>query len=596
MTAPALPGHFSPSAADTFESCPRKWHAKYVLKVADEAGPAAEVGTMTHEVLEELCVNPPGGRTPEAAKAISDRLWADMQLNQRRSAWGHVVRALQNLEVTHGDVVSVEERLRVDLAGVPFLGLLDRVDALPSGAVRVLDYKGLALDTPLPTPSGWTTMGAISVGDEVFGEDGRPCRVVAKSSLRSRPCFRLRFDDKSSIIADDEHAWKVESTAYGPLGVVATSDLPGMLRTARKPHQRHVVIPNAAPLELPEADLPVDPWLLGYWLGNGKRVSGEISWGEGAIEAVMAERGHRLGSIQVDKRGMGRSATVLGLRTHLRRLGLLGYKHVPDSYLRASASQRLDLLRGLLDSDGTWNTVRHQAVFVNLDKGLALAVHELAVSLGQRASWWEGRGSGFGRVVHQYRVSFTPAGLVPFLTAKGHDVDPAGTAKSRRRLIVSVEGVPSVPTACIAVDSPDRMYLAGEQMVPTHNTGKRNAGRSNVYLLPKKRTLMLYAAAYEAVHGRPVQEAALVWTATGKVDDFDVDDVEIAGAVRWLRMMWEELEAAVEVDEFEARPGPLCSWCPAAGDCPEGQASIVERVAAGKSVGSFGVPDGDDVA
>ena len=268
MTAPALPGHFSPSAADTFESCPRKWHAKYVLKVADEAGPAAEVGTMTHELLEELCVNPPGGRTPEAAKVISDRLWADMQLNQRRLAWGHVVRALQNLEVTHGDVVSVEERLRVDLAGVPFLGMLDRVDALPSGAVRVLDYK----------------------------------------------------------------------------------------------------------------------------------------------------------------------------------------------------------------------------------------------------------------------------------------------------------------------------------------TGKRNAGRGNVYLLPKKRTLMLYAAAYEAVHGRPVQEAALVWTATGKVDDFDVDDVEIAGAVRWLRMMWGELEHAVEVDEFEARPGPLCSWCPAAGDCPEGQASIVERVAAGKSVGSFGVPDGDDVA
>lgn len=586
------PDHFSPSAAETFESCPKKWFFKYVHRVEDPAGPAARIGSMAHDVLEQVTKLPSGARTPAAALAVADQLWKDDPPPARRAAWGHIARALRDVEVAHGEVIGVELELNVDLGGVPFSGRLDRVDALPSDAARILDYKGLALDTPIPTPSGWTTMAAVEMGDEVFGRDGRPCQVVVKSDIRSRPCFRLSFDDGSSIVADDEHAWAVESTVYGPIGVVATKDLPGMLRTATKRRRRHIAISNAAPLELPEADLPVDPWLLGYWLGNGKCLSGEVTWGEGAIEAVMAERGHQLGKVQVDRRSTGRSATVLGLRTRLRQLGLLGDKHVPDAYLRASASQRLDLLRGLLDSDGTWNKVRRQVVFVNLDKRLALAVYELAVSLGQRASWWEGRGSGFGKIVHQYRVSFTPTGINPFLTAKGSEVDLAGTTQSRRRLILSVEEVPSVPTACIAVDSPDHTYLAGEQMVPTHNTGKR-PGRKD-WLADKMRALLLYCAAYEAVWKRPVHEAALVWTMPFRIDEAVVTDVTVASAVRWFRGVWTELLESLEAEDFEARPGHLCSWCPGVMHCPEGQRAVAvrsketDRSGKPKSIGEHG--------
>jgi replicative DNA helicase len=72
--------------------------------------------------------------------------------------------------------------------------------------------KALALDTPIPTPDGWTTMGEIRVGDVVFDETGVPCRVTATTDVMfERPCYRVRFSDGSSIIADADHLWAVDS-------------------------------------------------------------------------------------------------------------------------------------------------------------------------------------------------------------------------------------------------------------------------------------------------------------------------------------------------------------------------------------------------
>src|SRR5690606_15857985 len=80
--------------------------------------------------------------------------------------------------------------------------------------------KALALDTPIPTPSGWTTMGSLKVGDEVFDESGKRCKVThAFDVLYNRPCYRVRFDDGSEIVADAEHLWvtrteKARRSAY----------------------------------------------------------------------------------------------------------------------------------------------------------------------------------------------------------------------------------------------------------------------------------------------------------------------------------------------------------------------------------------------
>jgi len=362
----------------------------------------------------------------------------------------------------------------VVLEQIGVAGTLDRVYRTADGRLVIGDVKGLALDTQLPTPTGWTTIGAVQVGDQVIGSDGRPCNVVNKSALRERPCYRLRFDDGTTVVADDEHRWAVRTGEARPFTdqILTTAELAASIFGSRGQRQHRVL--NATPLALPDVDLPIDPYVLGLWLGDGKHTSGEITKPiTNGIWAEVQQRGFSLGKPYVDKRTGCATITVLGLRTLLRQSGILGHKHVPNVYLRASERQRLDLLRGLMDSDGSWNKPRRRAQFTSVDKPLAQAVYELVVSLGDRAHLAEVTRKGFGCTVTAFDVTWAPSQHNPFAEpGKAARVRLRDTGRNRHRLIVAVDEIVSVPTQCIAVDSNDHTYLCTEAMVPTHNTGQ----------------------------------------------------------------------------------------------------------------------------
>jgi hypothetical protein len=348
----------------------------------------------------------------------------------------------------------------------------NRTVTLYAGEYVIGDVKGLALTERIPTPDGWTTMGAVQVGDTVFDAYGQPTRVTVKSRAKRIGTYTVRFDDGSSVTCDTEHIWWTstgtrpgEPTAKSMQEVIAT------LRDART-GQAHHRVPVAGPLDLPEADLPIDPYLLGCWLGDGHRRGGQITKGRDLFEILEAD-GHVLGAEQTGK-GDCATRTVQGLTALLREHGLQNDKHIPAVYLRASAAQRTALLRGLMDTDGSWNTARRAATFSTVDKALALQVEELLLSLGQRPNRATVQGRGFGKEVTSYPVSFTPVGLQPFRLPRKADQAAASTkpvTRSTRRVIVSVEPGPDVETACIGVDAPTHTYLAGDRMVPTHNTG-----------------------------------------------------------------------------------------------------------------------------
>ncbi|RLC99086.1 MAG: hypothetical protein DRI46_10100 [Chloroflexi bacterium] len=328
--------------------------------------------------------------------------------------------------------------------------------------LMLVDFKGLPLDTPLPTPTGWTTMGECQVGDQLIGSNGKPCTIQAKSTVKYVPCFKITFDDASTVICDEEHQWKLLSGE-----VVSASDL--------KKNQR---IRVAAPLELPEQNLPIDPYLLGVWLADGKHTSGEITNPDNGIWAEIKRRGFKL-SHDYSKRAKDdkcRVHTVYGFRTLLRENGLLGNKHIPEVYLRASYQQRLDLLQGLLDGDGAANSCRNQACFTSVDKEASKQFLELALSLGQRATMATAQGFGFGKPVTSYPVSFRPHKLMPFKLArkakKALKFKSGGWAW--RRKIRKIESIPAQQTQCVMVDSPDSTYLCTKKMIPTHNSGKRD--------------------------------------------------------------------------------------------------------------------------
>jgi hypothetical protein len=350
--------------------------------------------------------------------------------------------------------------------------------------------KALALDTPIPTPSGWTTMGALKPGDMVFDERGQPCEVLqATDTQHDHDCYEVEFSDETKIVADAGHLWYTEF--HGRPGIRETRDILATLKERTRGDNNHR-IPVAGPLALPEADLPVPPYALGMWLGDGRRANACMSVGGDDANEIMrhlTDSGVECGPTRQDGRN---NVTYFHLRTpgvngrldgrrrgesvqaKMRVLGVLGNKHIPATYLRASEAQRRELLMGLMDSDGHI-TDRGICGFCTTDDALKDDVLELLRSLGFKptAALHETRCNGKA-AAPAWKIHFKAYADCPvFKLARKVArlcAPPETRQRSQTRQIVAVRAVPSVPVRCILVSSSSHLFLAGPGMVPTHNT------------------------------------------------------------------------------------------------------------------------------
>jgi replicative DNA helicase len=379
--------------------------------------------------------------------------------------------------------------------------------------------KALALDTPIPTPVGWTSMGELQVGDEVYDERGVPCRVEYTSPVfTDHDCYRVRFDDGSELVADAGHRWlayelgawtsryrRVEwrggsaaarndppwgSVAASPPRVVTTEQMVSEGLRAAGGGRPRWYLPVAGPLDAPDAELAADPYVFGCWLGDGSTTSSDITVDEedaGHFVAEFEARGYvldRRAGLQwstTPASGSGSRQRAIGpwrvLTRELQQLGLLrgAAKRIPVAYLRASVKQRLELLQGLMDTNGTVSD--GGAVELRL-ANLALLdqIRELACSLGHKATPLERLTVALpgGRRAEAGRCRWTPPDPVFRLSRQAERLAgsrPAGAdAERARRAVVSAQRVPTVPVRCIAVSSSSHLFLAGRAMVPTHNT------------------------------------------------------------------------------------------------------------------------------
>jgi replicative DNA helicase len=158
----------------------------------------------------------------------------------------------------------------------------------------------------------------------------------------------------------------------------------------------------------------------------------------------------------------------------LRGIGVLGNKHIPIQYLRASEEQRRALLAGLLDTDGTV-TSAGSVQFSVTSRRLATDMRELVMSLGYRCGWAEKRVSGATAASSvAYTITFTTTDDVFRLERKRMTHQQCRpdrtTPRTRQRFITAVRPIDSVAVRCVQVDSPDHMYLASCSMIPTHNS------------------------------------------------------------------------------------------------------------------------------
>ena len=335
-------------------------------------------------------------------------------------------------------------------------------------AARPAVGKALALDTPIPTPTGWTTMGELRVGDQVLAADGNPTLVTAATDVMlDRPVFEIEFNDGSIIVADAEHQWLTTTRAErrhtslagsdGKLAVKigavrTTQDILETLRCDTADNRLNHAVPNAKSLQLPPAVLPVQPYTLGIWLGDGASAAARVTTADPEVIARIEADGYettnvsgitfavslpkesfeftktcvvcglefttKIRHVRSCSQSCGGKARFVsdpvpqsvcidcgiecsgGLRCEpcrldhgslqaiLRRSDLLNNKHIPTEYLRASEFQRRELLAGLLDSDGTVSN-SGCAQFAVTSLRLATDFRELVHSLGYRTGWSE---------------------------------------------------------------------------------------------------------------------------------------------------------------------------------------------------------------
>lgn len=477
-------------------SVPTAANANYYAKIVRERSvlrKLVEVGTRIVQL----------GYATEGADAddILDRAQAEVfAIAEKRTGEDYVPLS----EIMPGALDEIEAIGSRDgqMTGVP-TGFTD-LDALTNGlhpgqmviiAARPAIGKALALDTPLPTPDGWTTMGDVRVGDFLIGANGRPTRVVAATEvMEGRPCHEVEFDDGTTIIADGDHQWLTETrasrrsarrAATGQLGlrerwafssVKTTEEIAATLRCDTADRRANHSVAVAAPAEFPERRLPLPPYMLGAWLGAGEIAEARLSTADPEICDQIEADGLRVTRLATPMLYGIRFPVPAPVDSHgsvedsLQAMGVLRDKRIPRDYLRSSQAQRRALLAGLLDAKGHVSesgTVR----FSVTHERLADDVRELIMSLGHRATMRATRVSGRGPDAStRYTITFTPADEVFRLTRKLQRQTTRDHPTTRCRFIVDVRPIPSVAVRCVEVDSADHLFLASRAWIPTHNS------------------------------------------------------------------------------------------------------------------------------
>ena len=334
--------------------------------------------------------------------------------------------------------------------------------------------KGLDVSTKIPTPDGWTTMELLEVGDTVFDMNGDPTKVIAVSEVKNIDCYEITFSNGEKIICDEEHKWVagIGSNASRNVKEKGWKVFPVSDLYRFKKEGKSVTIPMNPVLVLPERDdLLIDPWALGYWLGNGSKRHARVACDVKDKQYILSKLNENYETNEL-KSKEDNNAVEIGIRSNfvklLREENVLMDKHIPDKYKRAGFSQRLNLLKGLIDSDGHIDNARGRAIFNSTSQRLAEDVAELASSLGECVSTSIAHAKGFGKEVLCYGVTWKPVHCPAGMPRKADRFRER--IVNTYRSIRSIEKVNSVPTKCISVDSETETYLAGHSMFPTHNT------------------------------------------------------------------------------------------------------------------------------
>ena len=332
---------------------------------------------------------------------------------------------------------------------------------------------------------GWVNHGDLIPGDFVFAPNGSPVKVLAVPNyFTDSECYKITFSDGSTVVCGSEHLWRIRRKVKRRIGDWRVKDVRSVefveeILTTRQMIERggRLDVGVCEALKLPDAELPIDPYVFGVWLGDGassgtRVTSGleDADWMEGELRGCGIEVNRTNHSNSVSLRlgtGIRGKRTSSDMANALRSLGVMGNKHIPNAYMNSSIRQRIALLQGLMDTDGCCNT-RGTATFCQADENIANQVYDLVASLGLQPRLFKGRGKYNGGndfwlvnfQAHTDRNPFRMPRKVVRAIAPSH--------YRGCRTVQKIESVPSVPTNCITVEG--GLYCVGKQLIPTHNS------------------------------------------------------------------------------------------------------------------------------
>lgn len=334
--------------------------------------------------------------------------------------------------------------------------------------------KALRNGTMILTPTGWTAIERLSVGDLVIAGDGTPTKVTGVYPQGSRPLLTLTFNDGVQIDADPDHLWEISRT--GKKETLSTAQI--VARWGATPADPRPSIPSCGAVHLDARPVPLHPYLVGLLLGDGGLTGSTPIISSADTEIIDVVRSILPDHVTLKARGydvrlVGTGARSLRnpLTVELRRIGMMGKlaheKAVPAIYLWNSPTIRLAVLRGLMDTDGGISGKSGTTEFCSTSRQLADDVVFLARSLGARVKM--GVKSTTHREAYIARIAGGPCPFQLKRKADRWQQFADGRIKKMDRRIASI--LPAEPGAatCIAVDHPSRLFVA-ENFVVTHNT------------------------------------------------------------------------------------------------------------------------------
>jgi replicative DNA helicase len=476
------------------QNTPSAANIRHYAEIVRDRGVLRKLITVADEISGDA-FSPQGKEVKEMLDAAESKIFAIAEEGARGAKGFSAIQPLLAQVVERIDELYNRDS-NSEITGVP-TGFTD-LDKMTSGlqpgdliivAGRPSMGKAQPLDAKVKTRTGWKTMGELAVGDALASVDGKPSIVTGIYPQGERQIYRMHFTDGRSAECCAEHLWSVHFRQWDAPRVLSTAEVMALLTKQRYKNRLWITMAEG---EFGHDDaLPVDPWVLGALIGDGSMGGTAVRFSVKAEETLQRMRSRVDASLElafaggydwrIKRRSLADVEELSGknpLKQSLEALGLWGKnsydKFIPETYLNATRAARLDVLRGLLDTDGwveSWGTVRYSSA----SKRLAQDVQSLVRSLGgwcaitEKATSFTVDGARkIGATAYTCTISHPdPQSLFLF---EGKRLRLAG-GRTRRKLpvIAAIEPTRMAQAQCISVSHPSRLYVTDDYVV-THNT------------------------------------------------------------------------------------------------------------------------------